>query len=54
MGTWGIEEYYNEYLNGVDGRKYGYVNNENIMEEVEKKAEDGDTVVSTIDLIFSQ
>lgn len=49
VGTWGIEEYYNEYLNGVDGRKYGYVNNENIMEEVEKKAEDGDTVVSTID-----
>ncbi len=49
VGTWGIEEYYNEYLNGVEGRKYGYVNNENIMEEVEKKAEDGDTVVSTID-----
>lgn len=49
VGTWGIEEYYNDYLNGVDGRKYGYVNSENIMEEVEKKAEDGDTIVSTID-----
>lgn len=49
VGTWGIEEYYNDYLNGVDGREYGYVNNENIMEQVEKRAEDGDTVVSTID-----
>lgn len=49
VGTWGVEEYYNEYLNGVDGREYGYVNNENIMEAVEKKAEDGDTVISTID-----
>ena len=49
VGTWGIEEYYNEYLNGVDGREYGYVNNDNIMEEVKKPAEDGNTVVSTID-----
>lgn len=49
VGTWGIEEYYNSYLNGVDGRKYGYVNNDNIMQEVEKKADNGNTVVSTID-----
>lgn len=49
VGTWGIEEYYNGYLNGIDGREYGYVNNENIMEAVEKKAEDGNTVISTID-----
>jgi stage V sporulation protein D (sporulation-specific penicillin-binding protein) len=50
VGTWGIEEYYNETLNGVDGREYGYVNNDNIMEKVTKAAEDGYTVVSTIDL----
>ena len=49
VGIWGIEEYYNDYLNGVDGRSYGYVNNENVMEQVEKKADDGDTVISTID-----
>lgn len=49
VGTWGIEEYYNTYLNGVDGREYGYVNNDNIMEAVKKPAEDGNCVVSTID-----
>ena len=49
VGTWGIEEYYNDYLNGVDGREYGYVNNDNIMEAVKKPAENGDSVVSTID-----
>lgn len=50
VGTWGIEEYYNNDLNGVDGREYGYVNSENIMEKVTKPATDGYTVVSTIDL----
>ena len=49
VGTWGIEEYYNNYLNGVDGREYGYVNNDNIMEAVKKPAEDGNSIVSTID-----
>ncbi len=49
VGTYGIEEYYNEYLNGIDGREYGYVNNDNIMESVQKAPENGDTIVSTID-----
>ena len=49
VGTWGIEEYYDSYLDGVDGREYGYVNNDNIMEKVNKAPEDGDSVVSTID-----
>ena len=49
VGTWGIEEYYDEYLDGVDGREYGYVNNDNIMEQVKKAPENGNSVVSTID-----
>ena len=49
VGVWGIEEYYNSYLNGVDGREYGYVNNNNVMEQVKKPAENGNNVVSTID-----
>lgn len=49
VGNWGIEEQYNEYLNGVDGREYGYVNSDNIMEKITKEATDGDTVISTID-----
>lgn len=47
---WGIEGYYNDYLNGTDGRKYGYVDEDNNMESVLKAAEDGDTVISTIDV----
>lgn len=49
VGTWGIEEYYDEYLDGVDGREYGYVNNDNIMEQVKKAPENGNSIVSTID-----
>lgn len=50
VGNWGIEEYYNDYLNGIDGRKYGYVNEDNTMDPVVKEPTDGNTVVSTIDL----
>lgn len=49
VGTWGIEEYYDEYLDGIDGREYGDVNSENILEKVVKEPVDGDTIVSTID-----
>lgn len=50
VGNWGIEEYYNDSLNGVDGREYGYVNEDNTMEPIVKEPTDGNTVVSTIDL----
>ena len=50
VGNWGIEEYYNDYLNGIDGREYGYVNEDNTMDPVVKEPTDVNTVVSTIDL----
>ncbi len=50
VGTWGIEEYYNDYLNGTDGRQYGYMNSDNVMEETVKEAVNGDNVISTIDV----
>ncbi len=50
VGTWGIEEYYNEYLNGTDGRKYGYMNSDNVMQQTVKNAVDGDNIISTIDV----
>lgn len=50
VGNWGIEEYYNDYLNGIDGRKYGYVNEDNTMDPVVKEPTDGNTIVSTLDL----
>ncbi len=49
VGNWGLEEYYNDYLNGIDGREYGYVNSDNNMETVIKNASDGDSIISTID-----
>lgn len=49
VGIGGIEQQYTDYLNGVDGREYGYVNSDNIMEKVTKNAQDGDNVITTID-----
>ena len=48
-GYWGIEEYYNEVLNGTNGREYGYYNSELDIERIVKKAVNGNNVVSTID-----
>lgn len=49
-GVVGLEAYYNEELNGVDGRKYGYLNEENTMEPIVKEATDGNSLVSSIDI----
>jgi stage V sporulation protein D (sporulation-specific penicillin-binding protein) len=46
----GIEAYYNDYLIGTNGREYGYVNSDSNMESVVKQPENGDTVISTIDV----
>lgn len=48
-GTFGLEEYYNDILNGTTGREYGYLNNDSILERTVKPAVDGYTIVSTID-----
>lgn len=50
VGNWGIEEFYNDYLNGTDGREYGYVNEDNTMDPIVKEPTDGNIVVSTIDI----
>lgn len=48
-GVYGLEEYYNDELSGVNGRQYGYINDDSIMERTIKPAEDGHTLVTTID-----
>lgn len=50
VGTWGIEQYYNSYLMGTNGREYGYYDSELNLVKVTRKAADGDTIVSTIDV----
>lgn len=49
QGSGGIEQFYNEQLTGTNGREYGYLDDESNMERVIKSAENGNTVVSTID-----
>ncbi len=49
-GMNGIEQYYNDQLIGVNGREYGYLNEETNLERVIKEAENGRTIVSTIDI----
>ncbi len=49
-GAIGIENAYNEILNGTDGREYGYFDSESSVERTVKPAKNGNTVVSTIDV----
>lgn len=48
-GQYGLEEYYNDILNGTDGREYGYLNEDSSLERTVKSAVDGYTIHSTID-----
>lgn len=50
VGVLGIESAYNDVLNGTDGREYGYFSDDSTMERTVKAAENGNTVVSTIDV----
>lgn len=50
QGQYGLEEFYNEVLNGTPGREYGYLNDDSALERTVKPAMDGNTVHSTIDV----
>lgn len=49
-GSGGMEQYYNDSLIGTNGREYGYLNDDSNMETVVKDAENGNTIMSTIDV----
>ena len=49
-GMYGLEEYYNDVLNGVNGREYGYLNTDSDLERTIIPAIDGYSVQSTIDV----
>ena len=49
-GTWGLEGYYNDVLNGTNGREYGYLSEESDFERTTVSPVNGYNVVSTIDL----
>ena len=49
QGSYGLEEYYNDVLNGINGREYGYLNDDLALERTVKAAVDGNSIHSTID-----
>ncbi len=49
-GTFGLEEYYNDTLNGTNGREYGYLTEDSTLERTTISAEDGHTIVTSIDV----
>lgn len=48
-GSYGLEEYYNDTLNGTPGRSYGYVNQDADVERTTIPATDGNNLVLTLD-----
>lgn len=48
-GTYGLEEYYNDTLSGINGRQYGYLNDDSTLERTTIAARDGNNVQITID-----
>ncbi len=53
-GISGLESYYTDVLNGVDGREYGYLNQDMELEENIIEPEDGNSIVTTIDMNIQQ
>lgn len=49
VGTIGLECYYNSTLNGINGREYGYLNSDSAFEKTLIPAQDGNTLVTTLD-----
>lgn len=49
VGNYGLEEYYNDVLSGVNGREYGYMNDDANLERTTKAAVDGNNLVLTLD-----
>ncbi len=49
VGTYGLEEYYNDILCGTNGREYGYLNDDSTLERTTIPAKDGYNIQTTID-----
>lgn len=49
VGKFGLEEYYNDVLSGINGREYGYMNDNANLERTTKAAVDGYSLVTTLD-----
>lgn len=54
VGQYGIEQEYTDTLNGEDGRTYNYLNEDLEQEKTVRAAQDGDSVMSTIDITLQE
>ncbi len=54
VGNYGLEQYYNDVLNGINGREYGYLNKEETLERTTIPATDGYNIVTTLDANIQQ
>ncbi|HCI74017.1 MAG TPA: cell division protein FtsI [Lachnospiraceae bacterium] len=50
VGTTGVENYYNDMLNGTNGREFGYLNDDSEFERTTIEPEHGKTLRLTIDM----
>ncbi|MCR5641289.1 MAG: penicillin-binding protein 2 [Lachnospiraceae bacterium] len=50
LGVIGLENQYDSYLNGINGRSYGYLNDDSNMEQTVIEPENGYTLVTSIDV----
>ncbi len=49
-GAYGLEEFYNDTLVGTNGREYGYLNDDENLQRSLKPAQDGKTLVTSLDV----
>lgn len=49
VGTSGLENYYDDTLNGTNGREYGYLNSDSTFEKTVIEPKNGQTLVTSID-----
>ena len=50
VGSWGLEQQYNSTLNGINGRQYGYINDDTQLERTTRPAQNGNNLITTIDV----
>ena len=54
QGLWGLELTYNDVLRGTNGRSFGHVNEENTLSRETIPAQDGYSLVTTLDMNMSR
>ncbi|MDY3917483.1 MAG: penicillin-binding transpeptidase domain-containing protein [Candidatus Limivivens sp.] len=54
QGACGVEAYYDDILNGTNGREYGYLNTDSELERTVIEPKHGNTVVMTLDVNIQQ